>query len=81
MVTKVVIVDRLAGRYSEQFDSREDAERALRFFMPFTSTLKGVLGQRYEVLECQQVIDNQWWILDPKCPHDTVWYGGVVYGD
>lgn len=70
---KYVIANRIAGSYSERFDSKEDVERALRYFAPFGSAEYLGLGKRYEILESVQ-IHGQWMIGDPTLPSDQLFF-------
>lgn len=66
---KYVIANRIAGSYSERFDSREDVERALNYFAAFN----GMAGtKRYEILESVQV-GGGWIIGDPQMPSNEIW--------
>lgn len=65
--TKYVIARRDVAVYSERFDTREDCERALRFFqMRWT-------GVRFDILEAKQISKGRWIIEDPMAPADQVY--------
>ncbi len=66
---KFVIARRDIGAYSERFDTREDAERAIRFFR--------VHGQRFDILESTQVFNGQWIVGDPEIPESA----GITFLD
>lgn len=61
MNVNYVIIDRDVGALSERFESRQDAERAIRFFRP------GLLGRRFQILEASRV-RGRWVIADPDAP-------------
>lgn len=69
--TKFVIADRIRGSYSERFDTKQDVERALRFFAPFSTT---PLSHQYEILEATKVFEGQWMIGDPQFPPDRLYF-------
>jgi hypothetical protein len=71
---KYVIANRIVGSYSERFDSREDVERALKYFAPIGFSDSLGLGKRYEILESVQGMGGTWIIGDPTLPSDQVFF-------
>lgn len=63
---KYVIAQRDIGLYSDRFDTRENAERAIKLLHPRP-------GVKYEILESVKV-HGQWIIGDPTLPSDQVFF-------
>lgn len=67
--TRVVIADRLVGRYSEQFSTRHDAEVAISFLIETGARQ----AHRFQILDAPNVMGVPM-IGDPALPPDMVYF-------